>query len=73
MKTELYRKALEKVGNPNILINIVSKRVKQLNSGGGSIGRPLIYDTAGLSTAEIALREIIEDKFHWEVIPSDEV
>jgi DNA-directed RNA polymerase subunit K/omega len=37
--------------------------VRQLNSGGN---RPLIMETAGLSTAEIALTEIVEGKMKWE-------
>ena len=63
MKAELSEKALKLVGNPNVLINLVSRRVRQLNSGGN---RPLIMETAGLSTADIALTEIIEGKMSWE-------
>lgn len=65
MNAELTRKALDKVGNPNVLINIVSRRVRQLNSGGGS-GRPLIADVASLGAADIAMREIVEDKLAFE-------
>lgn len=60
------RKALEKLGNPNVLVNLVSRRVKQLNTGGGGMGRPLVSDVSGLGVADIALVEIIEDKFTWE-------
>lgn len=60
------RKALEKVGNPNILVNLVSRRVRQLNAGGGGLGRPLVSDTAGHGVADIALIEILEDKVSWE-------
>ena len=63
--SEYVKQALLKVGNPNILINIVSRRVRQLNSGGGSASRPLIADTANLGAADIALLEIIEDKLSW--------
>lgn len=66
-KTQLYRQALTKVGNPNVLVNIISKRVKQLNAGGG-IGRPLILETANMSASEIALTELIEEKFDWEML-----
>lgn len=66
MNSDLIRKALEKVGNPNVLVNLVSRRVKQLNGGGGGMGRPLISDTIGLGVADIALIEIIEDKITWE-------
>ncbi|HTI99341.1 MAG TPA: DNA-directed RNA polymerase subunit omega [Dongiaceae bacterium] len=67
MNAELTKKALEKVGNPNVLINLVSKRVRQLNSGGGGMGRPLVLDTTGLGFADIALTEIIEDKMGFDL------
>lgn len=66
MNSELMRKALEKVGNPNILVNLVSRRVRQLNGGGGGLGRPLISDTAGMGVADTTLLEIAEDKVSWE-------
>jgi DNA-directed RNA polymerase subunit K/omega len=53
--------ALAKVGNPNILVNLVSRRVRQLTSGGGS-SRPLVDQAGTLGAADIALLEIIEDK-----------
>jgi DNA-directed RNA polymerase subunit omega len=61
------RKALEKVGNPNILINLVSRRVRQLNSPGGRMSRPLVNVTASMGVADIALLEIIEDKITFEL------
>jgi DNA-directed RNA polymerase subunit omega len=67
LKSELTKKALEKVGNPNVLINIISRRVRQLNSGGGAISRPLISDITGLGAADIALTELIEDKIGWDL------
>ena len=63
LKSELSDKALKLVGNPNVLVNLISRRVRQLSSGGN---RPLIMETAGLSTADIALTEIIEGKMKWE-------
>jgi DNA-directed RNA polymerase subunit omega len=67
MNPEFLKKALEKVGNPNILVNLVSRRVRQLNFGGGGSGRPLVTGTGNLGMADIALREIIEDKMGWEL------
>lgn len=67
MKTELCRKALEKVGNPNVLVNLVSQRVRQLNAGGGGSGRPLVANATGMGTADVALLEIIEDKMGWDM------
>ena len=72
MNSELTRKALEKVGNPNILVNIVSRRVRQLNGlAGGAPSRPLISETAGLGVADIALIEIAEGKIGWEMLPDE--
>ena len=70
MNSELCKLALAKVGNPNVLINLVSRRVRQLNSGGGALSRPLLLDVAGMGAADIALMEIVEDKMGWEA-PAD--
>jgi DNA-directed RNA polymerase subunit omega len=67
MNSEFCRQALAKVGNPNVLVNLVSRRVRQLNSGGGALSRPLIAETVGLGVADIALREIIEDKISFDL------
>ena len=71
MNADLVKIAMEKVGNANVLVNLISRRVRQLNSGGGSMSRPLVADTANQGTADIALREIVEDKMSW-VIPEVE-
>jgi len=67
VNAELCRKALERVGNPNVLVNLVSRRVRQLNSGGGGLGRPLVANVTNLGVADIALREIIEEKIGFEM------
>jgi DNA-directed RNA polymerase subunit omega len=67
VNAELCKKAAEKVGNPNVLVNLISRRVRQLNSGGGGLSRPLISDVGNLGVADIALREIIEGKMGWEL------
>jgi DNA-directed RNA polymerase subunit omega len=66
MNATLVKKALEIVLNPNVLVNMVSQRVRQLNSGVGGRCRPLLADVANLSAADIALSEIIEDKMSFE-------
>ncbi|NCC84169.1 MAG: DNA-directed RNA polymerase subunit omega [Clostridia bacterium] len=53
---------MEKVGDPYTLINIISKRVRQLSSG----SRPLIPDTEKMGWADIAMTELILDKLSWE-------
>jgi len=66
VNAELMRKALEKVGNPNVLVNLVSRRVRQLNSGGGGLGRPLVHAPPHMGVADIAMLEIVEDKITAE-------
>ena len=66
MNIELTKRALEKVGNPHILVNLVSRRVRQLNSGGGGLSRPLVTVTPGMGAADIAMLELIEEKIGWE-------
>jgi DNA-directed RNA polymerase subunit omega len=62
MNAILVKKALEKVLNPNVLVNMVSQRVRQLSLGGS---RPLVVDVGNLGAADIALHEIIEDKMSF--------
>jgi len=67
MNAILVKQALEKVLNPNVLVNMVSRRVRQLTTGGGGSSRPLVADTTNLGAADIALLEIIEDKMSFEM------
>jgi DNA-directed RNA polymerase subunit omega len=67
MNAELCRKANEKVGNPNVLVNLVSRRVRQLNSGAGGLSRPLIANVGNMGAADIALTEILEEKIGWDM------
>ncbi len=58
MKSDLVEKASEIVPDPLVLVNLVSKRVRQLNSGRS----PLIPVRPSMGAADIALTEIIEGK-----------
>ena len=58
MKSELVDQASEIVTDPLVLINLVSQRVRQLNSGRS----PLIPTVPSMGAADIALTEIIEGK-----------
>lgn len=49
------------------MVNIVSRRVRQL-TGGGPGARPLVIDTAGLGAADVAMLELIEGKLDWEAL-----
>jgi DNA-directed RNA polymerase subunit K/omega len=65
------RKALERVGNPHILVNIISRRVRQLNSGGGGFSKPLVDGEPGEGTADLALRELLEEKIGYELLTEE--
>jgi DNA-directed RNA polymerase subunit omega len=67
LNAELCKKALEKVGNPNVLVNLVSRRVRQLNAGGGGMGRPLVDVPPSVGLADIALMELIEGKVGFDL------
>jgi DNA-directed RNA polymerase subunit omega len=67
MNSILVKEAMNTVLNPNVLINMVSQRVRQLNSGHGGRCRPLVENHANDSVADTALREIIEDKMSFEM------
>jgi len=64
VNSEYIKQALAKVGNPNVLVNLISRRVRQLTSGGGS-SRPLIDQTATMGAADVALVEIIDGKMDY--------
>lgn len=58
MRSDLVEKASAVVSDPPILINMVSRRVRQLNNG-----RPaLVRRMDRMGQADIALQEIIEGK-----------
>ena len=63
MNADLIKQASEVVENPHVLINLVSRRVRQLNAG----ARPFLSNTGNLGLADIALTEIIEEKIGFEM------
>ncbi|WP_143158238.1 MULTISPECIES: DNA-directed RNA polymerase subunit omega [Rubritalea] len=58
MKSDLVDKAAEILPDPQVLINVVSQRVRQLNNGRA----PLVDTLPSMGAADIALIEIIEGK-----------
>ena len=64
MKTEFLQKALEHVPIPEILINLVSRRVKQLGQG----FRPLVPVDPRWSFMDVALKEIGDEKLTCEMV-----
>jgi len=63
MRDDYIKEALKTITDPNILINVVSRRVKQLKRG----NRPLVESLEKLSPEDIALREVIEGKISFEL------
>ena len=63
MSSNLLEEASKVIPNTAVLINLVSKRVRQLSNG----QRPLVEIGPRMSNADIALQEIIERKLVWEV------
>ena len=63
MRDDYLNNALLVITDPNILINVVSLRVKQLRRG----NRPLVVSLEKLSLEDTALREIAERKISYEL------
>jgi DNA-directed RNA polymerase subunit omega len=62
MTTQLLQEAAKIIPNQQLLINVVSKRVRQLGLG----HRPMVATTPRMSLTDIALTEIIEGKLAYE-------
>ena len=62
MKADLIKAASEVITNQQILVNMVSRRVRQLTLG----HRPLVECAPGLREADIALTEIANGKLTYE-------
>ena len=64
MSSYLLDEASKVIPNTAVLINLVSKRVRQLSNG----QRPLVEIGPRMSNADIALQEIIERKLMFETL-----
>ncbi len=69
MRDDYLRDALKVVEDPTILVNVVSRRVKQLRRG----NRPLVVSLEKLSAEDTALREIAEGKISFELATPEEL
>jgi len=63
LRDDYIHAAQKVIKDPNILINVVSRRVKQLKMG----QTPLVEALERLSPEDIALREIMEGKISYEL------
>jgi DNA-directed RNA polymerase subunit omega len=64
MRSDLVEAASKVIPEPPVLINLVSRRVKQLNQGRSA----LVQVEPRMGSADIALKEIIEGKIAPEFL-----
>jgi DNA-directed RNA polymerase subunit omega len=69
MRDDYLQAALQIIDDPNILVNVVSRRVKQLKRG----NRALVTSLEKLLPEDIALREIIEGKISYELATPEDI
>ncbi|QYM78325.1 DNA-directed RNA polymerase subunit omega [Horticoccus luteus] len=64
MRDDYLQSALKVIDDPNILVNVISLRVKQLRRG----NRPLVVSLEKLSAEDTALREVAEGKISYDLL-----
>ncbi|TAG29053.1 MAG: DNA-directed RNA polymerase subunit omega [Verrucomicrobia bacterium] len=69
MRDDYLQAARKVIADPNILINVISTRVKQLKRG----SRPLIESLEKLAPEDVALREVVEGKITFRMPTADEL
>lgn len=63
MRDDLLEQAQKVIPSANVLINVVSRRVKQLRSG----AHPLVTSLERLDLEDVALKEVAEGKLVYEL------
>jgi DNA-directed RNA polymerase subunit omega len=66
MKSIYLEAAQQRIPSPELLINVVSRRVRQLATG----HRPMIQVEPRMEAMDIALKEISEGKIGFEILVS---
>jgi DNA-directed RNA polymerase subunit omega len=69
MRDDYLRAARQIIPDPNILVNVISRRVKQFKRG----SRPLVVSLEKLAPEDIALREVIEGKITYRLPTPEEL
>ena len=69
MRDDYLQSALKVIDDPTILVNVVSRRVKQLKRG----NRPLVESLEKLTNEDTALREIAEGKITYDLASDAEL
>lgn len=65
MTSQLLEDAFKVIPSQQVLVNVVSKRVRQLTAG----HRAMVEIGPRMGFSDIALTEIIEGKLKWEAAP----
>ena len=69
MRDDYLQSALKVITDPTVLVNVVSRRVKQLRRG----NRALVESLEKLSAEDTALREIAEGRISFELATAEEL
>lgn len=69
MRDDYLQAALLVIDDPTILVNVVSRRVKQLRMG----NRPLVVSLEKMSPEDTALREIAERKITYTLATPEDL
>ncbi len=67
MREDYLKEAQKKISDPNILINVVSRRVKQLKNG----AKPTVVSLEKLDLEDVALLEVVRGNITYELYNSD--
>ena len=67
MRDDYLAEAQKIITDPRILVNVVSRRAKQLKNG----YKPLVESLERLSAEDMALREIMEGKINYQLDEND--
>ncbi|MFT4902125.1 MAG: DNA-directed RNA polymerase subunit omega [Lentimonas sp.] len=68
MRNDYLHAAQLVITDPMILVNVISRRAKQLKSG----YKPLVESLERLSAEDLALREVIEGKITYQLAEPEE-
>ena len=68
MMSHLVEEAAKKIPNVPLLVNVISKRVRQLTAG----HRPMVETGPRMGWSDIALTEVIQGKLGYELKQKDE-
>lgn len=69
IRDDYLQSALKVIDDPNVLINVISRRVKQLRRG----SRPLVESLEKLSPEDTAMREVAEGKISHVLATEEEI